>query len=727
MRTIFLLLFLPLSLSAQKFSKNEIARWQAQAKRVTIIRDNWGIAHVYGKSDADAVFGFLYAQCEDDFDRVELNYINATARLAEVEGESKLYNDLRMRLLYDTAEAIVLYKNAEPWLRKLCDGFADGVNYYLHTHPETKPKLLKRFQPWMPFLFSEGSIGGDIEKISVTRLKDFYSSNHVSASKEGEDRNEPEPIPNPELEPKGSNGFAIAPSKSASGNALLLINPHTSFYFRPEIHISSEEGLNAYGAVTWGQFFIYQGFNDYCGWMHTTSQADCMDEYKETILQRKDSLLYQYGNKTRAIQSKKIKIGYRDGNQIKYKEFTTYATHHGPVIAKQGDHWIAIKMMKEPAKALKQSYLRTKAKGFDEYKNTMQLKTNSSNNTVFADNKGNIAYWHGNFIPRRNPNFDWSTKVDGSDPATEWNGLHEIDETVHVYNPANGWIQNCNSTPFTVSAEFSPVKINYPVYMAPDAENARGIHANMVLKDAKDFTLDKLISVAYDSYLPGFDQLIPSLIAASEATIPGRFKEQIDLMRSWDKRFSTTSVATTLAIYWGQELGQQFMSRFPAGLEQLTIINKMASELTAEEKMRAFETVIAELERDYGTWKVGWGEVNRFQRLTGKINEEFDDSKPSYAVPFTSSSWGSLAAFGSRKFPGTKKMYGYVGNSFVAVVEFGKRIKAKSLLAGGVNNKPSSPHFADQAEIYSQGKFKDVLFYREDVEKKAERKYHPGF
>jgi acyl-homoserine-lactone acylase len=721
MTKIILLVLLSGSLYAQPFTKTEIARWQKQAARVSIIRDQYGIAHVYGKTDADAVFGFLYAQCEDDFERVELNYINAVARMAEVEGESKLYSDLRMRLFYDTAQAIAIYKTTPPALKKLCEAFADGINYYLHTHANVKPKLLKRFKPWMPLLFSEGSIGGDIETISVSNLKEFYGEGKSAGVREAEDHNDPEP------EPRGSNGFAIAPSKSASGNALLLINPHTSFYFRPEIHIASEEGLNAYGAVTWGQFFIYQGFNQFCGWMHTSSQADCIDEYKETIINRNDSLLYQYGKSLRPITSKKIKLAYKTSdNKINHREFTVRYTHHGPVVAKQGDHWISIKLMQEPLKALTQSFQRTKSKGFDDFKNTMQLKTNSSNNTVFADNKGNIAYWHGNFIPKRNAAYNWAAKVDGSDPNTEWNGLHAVDETVHIYNPANGWIQNCNSTPFTASAGFSPVKNNYPTYMAPDAENARGIHANMVLKNEQAFTLDKLIAAAYDPYLPGFDELIPSLIYAYESVGSAKSNEQIELLRKWDKKFSTTSVATTLAIYWGQDLRQLLLSRAPSGLDQLTIIDKMFNETTNKEKISALENVIAELERDYGTWKVAWGEVNRFQRLTGKVAEEYDDSKKSWAVPYASSFWGSLAAFGSRKFPGTKKMYGYVGNSFVAVVEFGKELKAKSLLAGGVSNNPSSPYFTNQAERYCSGEFKDVLFYKKDVVKNSVRTYNPG-
>jgi len=714
------------SLVAQPFTKQEIKQWKKQAERVTIIRDQWGIPHVYGKSDADAVFGFLYAQCEDDFNRIELNYINAVARLAEVEGESKIYHDLRMRLFYDTAHALQIYHQSPDWLKKLCNAFADGVNYYLYTHPETQVKLLHRFQPWMPFLFSEGSIGGDIETISINGIKEFYGTGNPIDRVDEEHQNIPEP------EPRGSNGFAIAPSKSATGNALLLINPHTSFYFRPEVHVISDEGLNAYGAVTWGQFFVYQGFNENCGWMHTSSQADAMDEYRESIVSKGDSIYYQYANELRPIISRQVRLAYKENNQIKYREFTVYETHHGPVIARQDNRWITMKLMREPLKALMQSYLRTKATDLVSFEKTMELKTNSSNNTVFADAKGNIAYWHGNFIPKRDPRFDWNFPVEGNDTATEWNRLHDIKEIVHVYNPENGWIQNCNSTPFTVAGENSPDPMNYPVYMAPDPQNARGINAERVLKKENSFTLEKLIAAAYDPHLVGFEELIPTLIASYDKAallddeITTKLEEPITMLRKWDLDYGVSSIAATLAMYWGQELRAQVMAEIIPGSSQLDIIKYMNQSTSGEEKVTALGKVIDELERDFGTWKMPWGEVNRFQRLTGQVIETYDDNKPSLAVPFASSFWGSLAAYGSRKFPGTKRMYGYVGNSFVAVVEFGKEVKAKSLLAGGVNNNPNSPHFTDQAERYSKGEFKTVSFYKKDVERNATRTYHPG-
>ena len=725
MKKIILFVLLSTSLMAQKFTPEEISRWQKQAREITIIRDTWGIPHISGKSDADAVFGLLYAQCEADFERVERNYIIAVARLAEVEGEALIYNDLRMRLFIDTTKAIAIYKTSPDWMKKVCVAFADGVNYYLYTHPDVKPKLLKRFQPWMPLLFSEGSIGGDIESVSLNDLKEFYGKTPGNLKEEvNDDGLEPEP--------KGSNGFAIAPSRTASGNALLLINPHTSFYFRSEVHVKSGEGLNAYGAVTWGQFFIYQGFNEHCGWMHTTSGADVIDEYKEVIERKGSELIYKYGDVFKPLSLEKVSISYKNGSGVSKKEFEVYRTVHGPVIAKRDGKWISVKMMQEPLKALTQSYQRIKSAGLEDFKSTMMLRTNSSNNTVYADDKGNIAYWHGDFIPKRSQKFDWSIPLDGSDPATEWQGLHELDEIVHVYNPASGWIQNCNSTPFTVSAKSSPEKSKYPTYMAPDAENARGLHAVQVLEKEKAFTLDKLIGASQDSYLPGFEKLVPSLLnaydglAATNDTLRAKLSEPIELLRKWDLRYSTGSVPTTMAIFWAQRLRQNVRSRIPGRTDQLSAIEILQTKTSPLEKMTALSQALQELQRDFGTWKQPWGEVNRFQRLTGKIESTFDDERASLAVAFTSSYWGSLAAFGSRKYPGTRKMYGYVGNSFVAVVEFGKKVKAKSVVTGGSSSDPKSNHFNDQSALYSQGKFKDVLFYDEDILQHVESKYHPG-
>ncbi len=730
MKSFLLLLLLPFSIFAQKtvsskFSAAEIARFQQQAKRVNIIRDNWGIPHIYGKSDADAVFGLLYAQCEDDFKRVEMNYIEKLGRMSEIKGEASLYDDLQIKLLIDTTDAIADYNKAEPWMKKLLNAYADGINFYLHTHPNTKPALLTRFKPWYPLLWTDGSIGAiSTADITTAELKNFYSGDKVTYTAEPKD---------PENQ-TGSNGFAFSPKITASGNAILYINPHVTFYFRPEVQVTSEEGLNAYGAVTWGQMFVYQGFNDYCGWMHTSCNVDVADVYAEKITKNGNKYFYEYDKQLKPVTEKKISISYKDGDGLKTKIFTTYYTHHGPIMAKRNDQWISLKSYNRSMTSLIQSWKRTKAKGFEDYKKTMDLRANTSNSTVFADNKGNIAYWHGNFVPVRDKKLNWAKVMDGSTSATEWKGLHTVDETVHVYNPTNGWLQNCNSTPFSAAGAMSPKKADYPPYMAPDGENFRGVNAVKVLDKEKSYTIDKVIAAGYDTNLAAFEVLIPSLINVFEKSVKptdslyAALNEPIAELKKWNYHSSETSVATTLAIEWAGKLSTTLQKLYidEGEDDQVANVKRFAASATPEQVLPPLLVVVNDLKKKFGKWQMPWGEINRYQRVSSDIQQKYDDAQPSVPVGFASALWGMLPSYNSRYYVGTQKRYGVSGNSFICAVEFGPKIKAKSLLAGGESGDPSSKHFNDQLEMYTKGKFKDVLFYKEDVLKNAERTYHPG-
>lgn len=695
-----------------------------KAARVTIIRDDFGVPHIYGKTDADAVFGLLYAQCEDDFNRVEQNYIWATGRLAEVEGEEALYSDLRAKLFMTEEQAKANYEKSPAWLKQLCDAFADGINYYLETHPEVTPKLLTRFEPWMPMYFSEGSIGGDIERIRTSKIKAFYEGNMEVPESELIAIQKEEEM----AEPQGSNGIAISGDLTQSGNAMLLINPHTSFYFRGEVHVVSEEGLNAYGAVTWGQFFVYQGFNEKTGWMHTSTYTDVMDEFKENITRLDGNILYQYGEELRPVEVSEITLKYKSNEGMKEKSFPAYRTHHGPITHMEDGKWTASAMMWEPVKALEQSFVRTKKEGYKGFREMMDIRTNSSNNTVYADAEGNIAYFHGNFVPKRDVSFDYSKPVDGWNPKTDWQGLHTVDENILVLNPENGWIQNCNSTPYTSALEFSPKKEDYPYYMSRDQENFRGVHAISLLKDVKDITLDGLIDLAHDPYLPAFEALIPGLIKANNEFDDKnpKFWEPMEVLEEWDFKTSKESVAMTLAHFYGMRYYQK--GKYPDGLNAMERMQYWGSAAAPNgEKRRIFEEVLDQLTADFGTWEVPWGEVNRYQRLNGDVRQQFDDSKPSVPVGFASGTWGALAAYGARyTAEGVKKIYGTRGNSFVAAVEFGDKVKAKTILAGGQSGNPDSPHFDDQTQKYLDVDWKDAAFYKEDVLKRAKETYTPG-
>ncbi len=701
-------------------SETEVAEWKSQANRVTIFRDDFGIPHIYGKTDADAVFGLLYAQCEDDFNRVESNYIWATGRLAEVEGQSALYSDLRAKLFMTEEEAKAYYSESPTWLKKLCDAFADGVNYYLHTHPEVRPKLLTRFEPWMPMYFSEGSIGGDIERISTEKIKAFYESGmEIPQAKKFEVDKQKK-----ESEPHGSNGIAISGKLTQSGNAMLLINPHTSFYFRGEVHAVSEEGLNAYGAVTWGQFFVYQGFNEKTGWMHTSTYTDIIDEFKENIVKLDGKLMYQYGEELRPVESFEVILKYKDSDSLKEKIFPAYRTHHGPITQLEDGQWTATAMMWNPPKALEQSFIRTKQEGYEGFRRMMDMRTNSSNNTVYADAEGNIAYFHGNFIPKRDTIFDYSQPVNGSNPKTDWQGLHTVDENILLLNPKNGWIQNCNSTPYTAALQFSPKKKDYPNYMSLDRENFRGVHAIELLTGRSGYTLDSLTKLAHHPYLPAFKALIPGLVKAyyQQGDKNQKLREPIELLEKWDFKTAQESVAMTLAHHYATAMGQK--AKRPEGLSDMETMIWLGN--NSKEGVQIFGDVIDRLTGDFGTWNLPWGEVNRYQRLNGDICQAFDDDKPSRPIGFASGRWGALAAYGVSYDNNTKKIYGTRGNSFAAVVEFGDRVKAKSILVGGQSGHPRSPHFDDQIQRYAEAEWKNVAYYKKDVLRRAEETYRPG-
>ena len=708
----------------------DAARWDQRAAAVTITRDDWGIAHVRGRTDADAVFGMIYAQAEDDFNRIETNYLNSQGRLAEAEGESAIWRDLRMKIFIDPVMLKTQYEAAPPWLKALMDAWADGLNYFLHTHPDVKPRVITRFEPWMALSFSEGSIGGDIERVNLRTLQRFYDQKDA-------DRGLQPDVP-VDYEPRGSNGFAIAPSRSQSRKALLWINPHTSFFFRSELQMTSDEGLDAYGAATWGQFFIYQGFNERTGWMHTSSSVDNIDEYAETVTRKGDSYVYRYGAEDRPVTSTTITVPYKTPTGMVNRTFIVYRTHHGPVVREDAGKWIAVRLMQEPLKALTQSYIRTKAKNYQEFRQSLELHTNSSNNTIYADADGTIAYFHANFIPRRDPSFDWTKPVDGSNPKTEWGPVHSIDESPLVVNPTSGFVFNTNNAPWTAAGGYgspgsnrvgSPVKSDFPAYVDSGSENPRGEHARQVLNRG-DFTLDTLRDAAFDSFLTEFAVLVPALVKAYDglpktSPLKQKLAGPVDSLRAWNMRWDARSVATSVAVFWGEEMWARSVNT-EINTKGTLSYKWMEEEAPPALRIDALSVAVDKLTADFGRWNTAWGEINRFQRLTGDIVHPFDDKAPSIPVPFTSARWGSLASFGARAQPGTKKWYGTTGNSFVAAVEFGPRVRAKAVTAGGESGDPKSKHFNDQATRYVTGDLRDVYFYPEGLKGHTARTYRPG-
>ncbi len=728
MKRYFLLLvfLIPLTAFCQQFTKADAQRCEANSKLVTIIRDNYGVPHIYGKTDANAVFGLMYTQCEDNFKGIERNYLYQLGRQAEADGEGRLIEDLQMQLIADSTQAIKEYKMSPLWFKNLLNAFADGINYYLYKHPEAKPLVFKHFEPWFPLMFTDGSVAAtNYGDITLPESKLFYDKlQQVGKDNGGLKRALVEDIDKREM---GSNGFAIAPSKSASGHAMLYINPHVPFYFRSEVQMVSEEGLNVYGAVTWGQFFVYQGFNQHCGWMHTSSYADVADVYSEKVTSKNGKWVYAYNGADRPVTIKKTKLFYVKNGQRLEKDYEGYLTHHGPVLAMRDGKWLALKHNNRSYSALLESWVITRANTFADYKKAMDLLSNTSNNTVYADDQGNIAFWYGNFMPKRNRKFNWRQPVDGTITATEWQGVHLLSEIVHVYNPATGWIENCNSTPFTSAGTASPVKAKYPQYMAPDGENFRGITAAKLLAAPGKFTLDGLIKTGYNRYLSAFDVMLPPLFKAYDNapdSVKKNLAKPVETLRAWDKYSAVNSIATTLAVQWASIMLKNIprVASTEEGTYQTERVNALMKYAGDEQILINLKQATDALAKHYGTWAIAWGDINRYQR---PFDGKYDNGQLSLPAASVASTYGQLPSFVSRPGAGEKKLYGYSGNSFVAAVEFGPTIKAKSIETGGTSFDPASPHFTDQAQGYLDGKFKDVYFYKADVLKHAEKTYHP--
>jgi acyl-homoserine-lactone acylase len=720
--TTIALTFAGLACAPFGWADQTTARLERQASQVTIVRDDWGIAHVHGKTDALAVFGMIYAQAEDDFNRIEVNYITNLGRTAEVEGERAIWADLRQRLFVDPEDLKKQYASSPADLKVLMDAWADGLNYYLATHPRVTPKLIKHFEPWMALSFTEGSIGGDISKVSLKDLEALYGENPEAALGDTDALTF--------KEPKGSNGAAISPKITKNGKALLLINPHTSFYFRSEMQVTSDQGLNAYGAATWGQFFIYQGFNSHAGWMHTTSTVDTVDEFAETITKKEGKFFYRYGAEDRPVKVTILKLPYRTAaGGTANRSFSVYATHHGPVVRAADHRWISVALMNRPVAALQQSFGRTKTRDLASFLKVAAYAANSSNNTLFADDKGETALLLPQFVPMRDNQFDYAKPVDGANPDTDWKGDTALASLPQFVNPKSGWVYNSNDGPWWATGPNALNRADYPRYMDEVGENPRTPHALEVFPARKDFTLQTLIDAAYDTHLPAFARTIPGLTAAYDAlpaddAMKAPLREPIEALRAWDSRWAATSVPTSLAVFWGETLFASIAAEAKAA--GVKTQDFMADHATPGQKLAAFRSAVDRLTQDFGTWRTPWGAINRFQRLDDAIEPGFDDMGKSFAVPFPSAQWGTLASFGARRYPGTKKYYGSSGNSFVAVVEFGKRITARAVMAGGQSGDPSSKHFSDQIERYAKGDLREVYFYPDQLKGHTERIYRPG-
>ncbi len=702
------------------------------AASATIYRDAFGVPHIYGRTDESVVFGLMYAQAEDNFWQLEEDHINKLGRAAEIYGESRLAGDLMTRLFETSRRAREDYKNLSPQMRKLCDAYAAGINYYIERHQEFRPRLIKRFEPW--FALVTGAPAPTSNGITMQEVRALFKELPAPA---------PSPSPNAASAEgdEGSNMWAVSPKKSASGNALLFINPHVGFFGggqRYEAHLHSNQGLNISGFTMLGSPYIWSGHNEFLGWSHTNSGADSTDVYLETFDNSQNPLAYQYGGNYRNAVEWTDEIPVNNQGKIETKRFTFRKTHHGPIVGLRGGKSLAVHAasVEISGRLFEQKWAMARARSLAEFKSAMAQRRLTGSNTIYADRRGNIFYLHGNATPRRSQKFDWSKAVDGGDAETDWRGFHELSELPQVLNPSSGFVQNCNSTPFLTSTADNPERSKYPVYMAPETDSPRAQRSRRILSSKDKFTFEEWTRASFDTHVLLAETMTPELVSIWEKlreTDHARAKklaEPIAALKSWDYESRIDSVPATLFTLYFEQLqrvNSERKTRAADDNQSATTLAEQLNKLDDAAKIDAFEKMFNELQNDWGKWQIRWGEINRLQRIhTSGTLEKFDDAKRSVPVAGASGLAGTLFTFNTRRDAGGKKRYGVGGNSYLAVVEFAPRVRARSLLVFGQSADPKSPHFFDQAELYSTKQYKPAWFDLTEIERNLERRYHPG-
>jgi acyl-homoserine-lactone acylase len=696
------------------------------ADQVVIYRDAYGIPHVHGETDAAAVFGFVYAQAEDGFAELERNVAELIGRLAEIEGEGALASDLYVRALETERLSRTEYAGASPSFRAMAEAWAAGLNHFLARHPEVTPMVIERFEPWQMF--------------AVGRAESLWAPiahGHLKISEVGDAAGRRE-------QGAGSNVWMIAPSKSATGSAMLFINPHSGPNAYGEGHLVSDEGLNVYGGYRLGRPLPIFGHTPRHGWAWTNNEPDVSDLWRETFDHPADPLAYRYGDGYRTAEEWTDTVRVRTDSGLQSRGVTFRKTHHGPIVAVRDGAPLALRIARwEEGGIIQQLHAMARAESFEEFRSAVSRLQYIWLNLGYADREGNIWFVGNGAVPRRDPGFDWAEPVDGSDPRTEWRGYHSLDELPQVLNPRSGWLMNTNHSPFRVTAEDeNPDPSRFPEIMARSpfgspsvlidehGDNARARASRRILSRGDRFTFDGWADAAMSRRAYEAERDVPALIAewqrlrAADPVRALRLEPMVETLEAWDHVSRDESVAMTLYMV----LKMSRVWSWLATLEDPPIPLPSAADaepLPWDEWnfITGLEKAVSLLERDRGTWRVPYGELNRLQHL---VDGRFSDDRPSSPVLGGPGLLGMIQTYIALPMEGLKRWYGVTGNSYVSMVEFGSEVRARTVNGAGQSNDPASPHYTDQAELYGRGEFKPAWTSLEQVRANAVRSYRPG-
>jgi penicillin amidase len=655
---------------------------------ITIYRDTFGIPHIFASTEEGATYGMGYAQAEDRLEGLLKQYRRAEGTMAEVFGPEFLRDDYRQRLWRHRAVAEANYGKLPPKTRALIESFQAGIRHYIKEHPDEVPAWAPELRPWQVIALSryiiwgwpEGDAGGDLIRAGI----------------------KPDPI-----EPRGSNQFVIAASRTADHAPLALIDPHLGWYGQFRFYEARMYGgaLETSGMAIPGLPLTTLGHNRYCSVAMTTGGPDAADIYEEEM-NPENPRQYRYDGKWCDLTVRTETIGVKENGKVVQRIFEIAYSHHGPIVARKPGKAYAMKLPYFDQYLLpQQSYAMATARNLAEMKQALSLFQLMEQNVMVATVDGDIFYVRNGRVPIRPPGFNWRLPVPGNTSASEWLGYHPLADLVQILNPWQGYLQNCNVSPefMTRFCPLTPERYAQRSYLYnPDNPlHQRAAMMRELLHANTKVTVADAHAMALSTQVYNAD-LWQARLAAAWEKAEGKRKanpragQLCQLILRWNRRADADSTGAIAYLFWKNQLGKKALLADRAG-------NPPPADVTDEQLLNAITAGADQLHRQWSRLDVKYGEVFRVGRRGGR---------PSW--PVGGGSVPGMATPRAISFEPTgdgKTFVGRGGQTSVQVVQLTKPPRSWTMLPLGESDRPASRHFDDQAEkLFSVGRLKPTYF-----------------